>query len=559
MDPNLEKLIRLLAGARNNAEQVDAICRALDLDRGTVEDLVDLHGEIFDSVHTNKRLNGLASVGLGVDGRQAAHELGLLDASPSGDAEAVRDHLLSLDDGRGSISGSALDAALGVGSARLRDAVELLERDERAKAHRSMSGIVSVSLTALGRSSGRPRSETPRVDESSGHSETTPLPLADARFALAGRLGEGTAGEVYRAEDKQLGRSVALKFVTATRAGEDALAHARALARVAHANIVTVFEVSRLSHPTTALASSVVVMELVEGTPLAEAIGTPMSRETMLMIGRSLVDALGAYHRANLAHLDLHDGNVMVSGSSVKVLDPLYYDTEALRSTATRERQQSRDVGAVRDVLLQLVFGAATVGAIAQERANEFLRATALAAPSLDLLRTELEKAIASDGPSDASASTRELLTAPAVSAAREAVLSGTYERLRAVHRTTASLISLVQTDGPDERARVDGEKRRLDEHNEAWRQLQAFHLTNALYLGKRLDSLVNDYMNGIIQAVAGWQAGSRSRGRVHDWSNAVNGLKALGETTLEQITHEIRELLGLGDVAAAPIKPGSA
>lgn len=273
-----------------------------------------------------------------------------------------------------------------------------------------------------------------------------------------------------------------------------------------------------------------------------------MTREEMLRIGNALVDALDAYHHANLAHLDLHDGNVMVGASTVKVLDPLYYDTDALRSTATREKQQARDVRAVRDVLVQLVYGAERVGAISMGRAGEFLRATGEGTPSLNVLRTEIEKASSVEPPATA---IRAAATTP-VTAAREDVLRGTYQRLRQVHKTTSSLISLIQVDGPDEESKAEGGRRRQMEHDTAWRDLQEFHLANALYLGARLDGLVNSYMAAINKAVAGWNAGRHPRGNVHNWSNAVSGLKALGEITLEQITREIRDALGINDASSS-------
>ncbi|MDQ3300590.1 MAG: protein kinase [Myxococcota bacterium] len=566
MDANLEKLIRVLVTRSNHAEQVESLCRELGIDRAMLQDLVELNRSLFDSVHTNKRQSGLASVGLGADGRHAAYDLGILGASPVADAETVRNHLLSVEGGHALVSSENLDLALGLGSARLRDAVHLLERSGRAKGQHVLGGSFHVSLSALGRAEGKAAAPSNRATGSvvldalaskaaSRSPDMEGAMVEDHRFTVGARLGEGTAGEVYRAHDEQLGRPVALKFVTATRAGEDALAHARALARVAHPNIVTVFEVTRLKHPTSAAPSSVVVMELIEGTPLAERIGTSMTREEMLRVSYALVDALDAYHHANLAHLDLHDGNVMVGASTVKVLDPLYYDTDALRSTATRERQQARDVRAVRDVLVQLVYGAEKVGATSIGRANEFLCATGDGTPRLDVLRAELEKALSVEQPA---LPTRAVTTTTSVSPAREDVLRGTYQRLRQVHKTTLSLINLVQVDGSDEKSNADGEKRRWAEHDSAWRELQEFHLANALYLGARLDGLVNDYMAGIIRAVAGWQAGRQSRGNVYDWSNAFSGLKALGETTLEQITREIRDTLGIRDASSGSESPDS-
>jgi tRNA A-37 threonylcarbamoyl transferase component Bud32 len=216
---------------------------------------------------------------------------------------------------------------------------------------------------------------------------TGPEITHDGRYSLHSRLGEGTMGEVWRASDQQLKRDVAIKFVT-TGGDQDALAHARALARVNHANIVAVYEVASLKHPETQAVSEAVVMELVDGTPLVELITPTISPPDIRRIGRGLLDALDAYHSAGLAHLDVHDGNVVVSEKLVKVLDPLYCTTVSLRSTATRDKQQGRDIRDARDILIQMLHA----GAIPRESAHSFERATAR--PTLDLLSMELERAL---------------------------------------------------------------------------------------------------------------------------------------------------------------------
>lgn len=114
----------------------------------------------------------------------------------------------------------------------------------------------------------------------------------------------------------------------------------------------------------------------------------PRDLDLVERVGLALLGALAAYHSVGLAHLDVHDGNVMVAKDSVKVLDPLYYETAWFRSTATREKQQARDVRQARDVLLQMVHS----GAIPTDAAQAFDRATGR--PTLELLRKELERAV---------------------------------------------------------------------------------------------------------------------------------------------------------------------
>jgi hypothetical protein len=119
------------------------------------------------------------------------------------------------------------------------------------------------------------------------------------------------------------------------------------------------------------------------------------------------------------------------------------------------------------------------------------------------------------------------------------------YERIRRLHRATYQLISLVQVERNGETLE-HGNERRLKEFDRAWDDFQDFHLLNGLYFGQRLERLITAYSAGVTTSVAKWNAGRRERGNPYDWSDGFNGLKALGETTLEQIFAEIRLILGI-------------
>ena len=183
----------------------------------------------------------------------------------------------------------------------------------------------------------------------------------------------GAEGEVWRADDLKLKRKVALKFVRSTDADHAALAHARAIARVQHPNIVTVYEVHTTQDPVTKMPAHTVVMELVEGPRLAERLGRVMSADEVQRIGGAILDAVAAYHDAGLAHLDLHDGNVIVGDNVVKVIDPLYFDTAVFAATSARQKQQGRDVREARSILVQMLH----LGAVPIEEALRFERETA--------------------------------------------------------------------------------------------------------------------------------------------------------------------------------------
>lgn len=212
--------------------------------------------------------------------------------------------------------------------------------------------------------------------------------VADSRYSCHIRLGAGLFGEVWRATDVELKRDVAVKFIRSTGATRaNVLEHARALARVTHPNIVTVYHVTKINDPVTGGVLDAVVMELIEGDKLEDRLGRALADTDVQRIGRNLLDGVGAYHAHGLAHLDLHAGNVMVGTTAVKILDPLYFETAVLTSTATREAQQGTDLRNLQDLLRRLL----EVGPVPLEAVSRFLRETSR--PNLELLRRGFEDA----------------------------------------------------------------------------------------------------------------------------------------------------------------------
>ncbi len=153
-----------------------------------------------------------------------------------------------------------------------------------------------------------------------------------SHFKITAKLGEGGMGEVYRAEDTQLGREVAIKVLPEMVAGDpERLARfereAKVLASLNHPNIAAIYsiEASRPAGRGDSATATVhfLVMELVEGEDLAELIAKgPVAVGTTLAIAKQIAEGLEAAHEKSIVHRDLKPANVKVTTEGqVKVLD----------------------------------------------------------------------------------------------------------------------------------------------------------------------------------------------------------------------------------------------
>jgi eukaryotic-like serine/threonine-protein kinase len=134
-------------------------------------------------------------------------------------------------------------------------------------------------------------------------------------------IGVGTSGEVYRAWDSKLDRTVALKLLH--QPGRTSGAHlssvikeGRLLARVRHANVVTIYGADQIGDEVG------LWMELVEGRTLASMIqaGLRFTAEEVARIGIQICEAVAAVHAAGLLHRDIKAQNVMLAGDGRVVL-----------------------------------------------------------------------------------------------------------------------------------------------------------------------------------------------------------------------------------------------
>ena len=144
-----------------------------------------------------------------------------------------------------------------------------------------------------------------------------------AAYEVIDRLGAGGMGEVYRARDTRLGRTVALKIL---RAGSDPeLLHrldreARAASALNHPNIVHIYDVGVAAGEA---GAHYVVMEHVLGETLRRRLAKgALAIDELLDLGAQLTDGLANAHRAGIIHRDLKPENLMVTpGGALKILD----------------------------------------------------------------------------------------------------------------------------------------------------------------------------------------------------------------------------------------------
>ncbi len=143
-----------------------------------------------------------------------------------------------------------------------------------------------------------------------------------AHYRITGQLGSGGMGVVYEAQDLNLGRRVALKFLPPELSSDAAaldrfLLEARAASALNHPNICTIYAVEKDG------GQSFIAMELLEGESLdAKLANGPLNLERVLDLGIQLADALEAAHAKGIVHRDIKPANIFITQrNAIKVLD----------------------------------------------------------------------------------------------------------------------------------------------------------------------------------------------------------------------------------------------
>src|SRR6266700_6731067 len=140
-------------------------------------------------------------------------------------------------------------------------------------------------------------------------------------YEILALLGAGGMGEVYKARDTRLERTVAVKVLPSHLSQNEEVRQrfereAKTISQLSHSHICALYDVGNQD------GVEYLVMEYLEGETLADRLaGGPLPLDYTLRNGIEIADALDEAHRQGIVHRDLKPGNVMLTKSGVKLLD----------------------------------------------------------------------------------------------------------------------------------------------------------------------------------------------------------------------------------------------
>src|SRR5438034_6262640 len=161
-------------------------------------------------------------------------------------------------------------------------------------------------------------------------------------YQILSPLGAGGMGEVYKARDTRLDRTVAIKVLPQQLSSSPEVRQrfereARTISQLSHPHICALYDVGHEGEV------EYLVMEYLEGETLADRLlKGPLPLEQTLRYGMQIAEALDKAHRQGIVHRDLKPGNIMLTKSGAKLLDfGLAKYQEAKKSEASESQMQT--------------------------------------------------------------------------------------------------------------------------------------------------------------------------------------------------------------------------
>src|SRR5438477_12535164 len=140
-------------------------------------------------------------------------------------------------------------------------------------------------------------------------------------YEIRAPLGAGGMGEVYRANDTRLDRTVAIKVLLASLSSDPSLKQrlereAKAVSKLSHPHICTLYDVGHKD------GMDFLVMEFLDGETLERRLEKgPLPPEQTIRYGAQIANALAKAHKLGITHRDLKPANVMLAKAGAKLLD----------------------------------------------------------------------------------------------------------------------------------------------------------------------------------------------------------------------------------------------